>query len=102
MISFSLLDRGEKDEIAGRWREVEQDEGRRLAELELVDGTVTTAAAAALGAAATKAKVSPAHNPQTTLSLLTYPTHQPIPVYCPLNWPIPYFFLSTGLSQHNL
>uniref|UniRef100_A0A8K9XGW5 SWI/SNF related BAF chromatin remodeling complex subunit C1b n=1 Tax=Oncorhynchus mykiss TaxID=8022 RepID=A0A8K9XGW5_ONCMY len=56
MISFSLLDRGEKDEIAGRWREVEQDEGRRLAELELVDGTVTTAAAAALGAAATKAK----------------------------------------------
>uniref|UniRef100_A0A8C7UUV0 SWI/SNF related BAF chromatin remodeling complex subunit C1b n=1 Tax=Oncorhynchus mykiss TaxID=8022 RepID=A0A8C7UUV0_ONCMY len=50
------LYRGEKDEIAGRWREVEQDEGRRLAELELVDGTVTTAAAAALGAAATKAK----------------------------------------------
>uniref|UniRef100_A0A674DG92 SWI/SNF related BAF chromatin remodeling complex subunit C1b n=1 Tax=Salmo trutta TaxID=8032 RepID=A0A674DG92_SALTR len=49
-------DRGEKDEIAGRWREVERDEGRRLAELELVDGTVTTAAAAALGAAATKAK----------------------------------------------
>nr|XP_046183041.1 SWI/SNF complex subunit SMARCC1-like [Oncorhynchus gorbuscha] len=49
-------DRGEKEEIAGRWREVEQDEGRRLAELELVDGTVTTAAAAALGAAATKAK----------------------------------------------
>uniref|UniRef100_A0A8C7D227 SWI/SNF related BAF chromatin remodeling complex subunit C1b n=1 Tax=Oncorhynchus kisutch TaxID=8019 RepID=A0A8C7D227_ONCKI len=48
--------RGEKEEIAGRWREVEQDEGRRLAELELVDGTVTTAAAAALGAAATKAK----------------------------------------------
>uniref|UniRef100_A0A674DGT2 SWI/SNF related BAF chromatin remodeling complex subunit C1b n=1 Tax=Salmo trutta TaxID=8032 RepID=A0A674DGT2_SALTR len=48
--------RGEKDEIAGRWREVERDEGRRLAELELVDGTVTTAAAAALGAAATKAK----------------------------------------------
>uniref|UniRef100_A0A8C8EJH1 SWI/SNF related, matrix associated, actin dependent regulator of chromatin, subfamily c, member 1b n=1 Tax=Oncorhynchus tshawytscha TaxID=74940 RepID=A0A8C8EJH1_ONCTS len=56
MISFSRLDRGEKEEIAGRWREVEQDEGRRLAELELVDGTVTTAAAAALGAAATKAK----------------------------------------------
>uniref|UniRef100_A0A4W5PJS9 SWI/SNF related BAF chromatin remodeling complex subunit C1b n=1 Tax=Hucho hucho TaxID=62062 RepID=A0A4W5PJS9_9TELE len=56
IIYFSLLDRGEKDEIAVRWREVEQDEGRRLAELELVDGTVTTAAAAALGAAATKAK----------------------------------------------
>uniref|UniRef100_A0A674DGG7 SWI/SNF related BAF chromatin remodeling complex subunit C1b n=1 Tax=Salmo trutta TaxID=8032 RepID=A0A674DGG7_SALTR len=55
-IISSLLDRGEKDEIAGRWREVERDEGRRLAELELVDGTVTTAAAAALGAAATKAK----------------------------------------------
>ncbi|CAB1320646.1 unnamed protein product [Coregonus sp. 'balchen'] len=49
-------DRGEKDEIVGRWREGERDEGRRLAELELVDGTVTTAAAAALGAAATKAK----------------------------------------------
>uniref|UniRef100_A0A674DGR2 SWI/SNF related BAF chromatin remodeling complex subunit C1b n=1 Tax=Salmo trutta TaxID=8032 RepID=A0A674DGR2_SALTR len=42
--------------VLTRSLEVERDEGRRLAELELVDGTVTTAAAAALGAAATKAK----------------------------------------------
>uniref|UniRef100_A0AAY5L1U5 SWI/SNF related BAF chromatin remodeling complex subunit C1b n=1 Tax=Esox lucius TaxID=8010 RepID=A0AAY5L1U5_ESOLU len=44
------------DVIGGRSREGERDEGRRREELELVDGTVTTAAAAALASAATKAK----------------------------------------------
>lgn len=48
------LGRGDDFDHAGR-REGEQDE--RVMELELVEGSVATAAAAALASAATKAKV---------------------------------------------
>uniref|UniRef100_A0A3B4TWH6 SWI/SNF related BAF chromatin remodeling complex subunit C1b n=1 Tax=Seriola dumerili TaxID=41447 RepID=A0A3B4TWH6_SERDU len=47
--------RGDDDESVVR-REGDADEGRRVMELELVEGSVTTAAAAALASAATKAK----------------------------------------------
>lgn len=47
--------RGDGDENAGR-REGDGDDGRRVMELELVEGSVATAAAAALSSAATKAK----------------------------------------------
>ncbi|CAN9503901.1 unnamed protein product [Ophioblennius macclurei] len=47
--------RGEDDESVGR-REGDGDEGRRVMELDLVEGSVSTAAAAALTSAATKAK----------------------------------------------
>uniref|UniRef100_A0A669B4W6 SWI/SNF related BAF chromatin remodeling complex subunit C1b n=1 Tax=Oreochromis niloticus TaxID=8128 RepID=A0A669B4W6_ORENI len=46
---------GDGDENAGR-REGDGDDGRRVMELELVEGSVATAAAAALSSAATKAK----------------------------------------------
>uniref|UniRef100_A0A672HKU1 SWI/SNF related, matrix associated, actin dependent regulator of chromatin, subfamily c, member 1b n=1 Tax=Salarias fasciatus TaxID=181472 RepID=A0A672HKU1_SALFA len=47
--------RGDDDESIGR-REGDGDEGRRVMELELVESSVSTAAAAALTSAATKAK----------------------------------------------
>lgn len=47
--------RGDSDESAGR-REGDGDDGRRVMEMDLVEGSVTTAAAAALSSAATKAK----------------------------------------------
>ncbi|KAL0962034.1 hypothetical protein UPYG_G00334890 [Umbra pygmaea] len=47
---------GEEDVMGGRRREGDRDEMRGRAEMDLVDGTVTTAAAAALASAATKAK----------------------------------------------
>uniref|UniRef100_A0A3Q1G2P0 SWI/SNF related BAF chromatin remodeling complex subunit C1b n=1 Tax=Acanthochromis polyacanthus TaxID=80966 RepID=A0A3Q1G2P0_9TELE len=47
--------RGDDDESTGR-REGDGDEGRRGMELELVEGSVATAAASALASAATKAK----------------------------------------------
>ncbi|XP_054873884.1 SWI/SNF complex subunit SMARCC1b isoform X2 [Amphiprion ocellaris] len=47
--------RGDDDESIGR-REGDGDEGRRGMELELVEGSVATAAASALASAATKAK----------------------------------------------
>ncbi|XP_056153888.1 SWI/SNF complex subunit SMARCC1b [Lampris incognitus] len=47
--------RGDEEESVGR-REGEGDEGKRAMELELVEGSVATAAAAALASAATKAK----------------------------------------------
>uniref|UniRef100_A0A4W6CQN1 SWI/SNF related BAF chromatin remodeling complex subunit C1b n=1 Tax=Lates calcarifer TaxID=8187 RepID=A0A4W6CQN1_LATCA len=46
---------GDDDESAGR-RDGDGDEGRRVMEQELVEGSVSTAAAAALASAATKAK----------------------------------------------
>lgn len=52
--------RGDGDENTGR-REGDGDDGRRGMELELVEGSVATAAAAALSSAATKAKVKPTH-----------------------------------------
>lgn len=51
--------RGDEDESVGR-REGDADEGRRVMELDLVEGSVATAAASALASAATKAKVRPA------------------------------------------
>ncbi|CAK6949563.1 SWI/SNF complex subunit SMARCC1b [Scomber scombrus] len=47
--------RGDDDDSVGR-REGEGDEGRRVMELDLVEGSVATAAASALASAATKAK----------------------------------------------
>uniref|UniRef100_A0A8D3DDK6 SWI/SNF related BAF chromatin remodeling complex subunit C1b n=1 Tax=Scophthalmus maximus TaxID=52904 RepID=A0A8D3DDK6_SCOMX len=47
--------RGDDDESVGR-REGDGDEGRRVMELDLVEASVATAAAAALASAATKAK----------------------------------------------
>lgn len=52
--------RGDSDESAGR-QEGDGDDGRRVMEMDLVEGSVTTAAAAALSSAATKAKVKPTH-----------------------------------------
>lgn len=51
--------RGDEDESVGR-QEGDADEGRRVMELDLVEGSVATAAASALASAATKAKVRPA------------------------------------------
>ncbi|KAG7499859.1 SWI/SNF complex subunit SMARCC1-like [Solea senegalensis] len=48
-------ERGDDDESIEQ-REGDRDEGRRTMELDLVEGSVTTAAAAALASAATKAK----------------------------------------------
>lgn len=56
--SLSDPGRGDDDESVGR-REGDGDEGRVM-EQDLVEGSVTTAAAAALASAATKAKVKPA------------------------------------------
>uniref|UniRef100_A0A4W6CQU4 SWI/SNF related BAF chromatin remodeling complex subunit C1b n=1 Tax=Lates calcarifer TaxID=8187 RepID=A0A4W6CQU4_LATCA len=50
-----VYDWGDDDESAGR-RDGDGDEGRRVMEQELVEGSVSTAAAAALASAATKAK----------------------------------------------
>lgn len=50
--------RGDDDDSVGR-REGEGDEGRRVMEQDLVEGSVATAAASALASAATKAKVKP-------------------------------------------
>uniref|UniRef100_A0A3Q0S6S8 SWI/SNF related BAF chromatin remodeling complex subunit C1b n=1 Tax=Amphilophus citrinellus TaxID=61819 RepID=A0A3Q0S6S8_AMPCI len=49
--------RGDSDESAGRREgDGDGDDGRRVMEMDLVEGSVTTAAAAALSSAATKAK----------------------------------------------
>lgn len=58
-ISLSDSGRGDDEESIGR-REGDGDD-RRLMEQDLVDGSVATAAAAALASAATKAKVKFAH-----------------------------------------
>lgn len=65
--SFCDPGRGDDDESIGR-REGDGDEGRRMMEQELVEGSVTMAAASALASAATKAKVKPTPLPQTDQS----------------------------------
>lgn len=54
---FSDAGRGDDDEMLGQ-REGDGDDGRVM-EQDLVEGSVATAAAAALASAATKAKVKP-------------------------------------------
>lgn len=56
LYGFCVPGRADDDDSIGH-REGDGDDGRRMMELELVEGSVTTAAAAALASAATKAKV---------------------------------------------